>query len=133
MYTSNDLNTFRDAMYLLQRTLTLALVVALAGAFDPWSYFDGGDLGDIIIEKPNDVGLCPSLISMMDNLSADNTFKCQPLPSHVRGKVPEFCNFAAVDTVRGCRGAGNVTSCLGGALEVRDILQILAVILYYRG
>ena len=112
-------------MNFLQRTLTLALVVALAGAFDPWSYFDGGDLGDIVMEKPNDVGLCPSLISMMDNLSADNTFKCQPLPSHVKGKVPEFCNFAAVDTVRGCRGDSNVTSCLEGALEVRDTLLYL--------
>ena len=115
-------------MNFLQRTLALALVVALAGAFDPWSYFDG-NLADIGSEKTNDVGLCPSLISMMDSLSADNTFKCQPLPSHVNGKVPEFCNFAAVDTVRGCRGAENVTSCLGGALEVRDILQIIAEVL----
>ena len=62
--------------------------------------------------------LCSSLLHNLEVLAQDNTFNCQPLPSHVKGKIPEFCNFAAVDTVRGCRGENNVTECLSGALGV---------------
>ena len=106
-------------MSFLQRTLILAVVVSLVGAWDPWSYFDNseGENHMHVNEKGNE-SLCPTLFSLMEDLSVDNTFNCQPLPSHVKGKIPEFCNFAAVDTVRGCRRENNVTECLSGALGV---------------
>ena len=107
-------------MILLQGTMSLAVVVTLAAAWDPWAFFDGTESAGAVFTAGEAGGesLCPSLYSLMEDLATNNTFNCQPLPSSVDGKIPEFCNFAAVDTVRGCKGRGDVSACLAEALEV---------------
>ena len=140
-----DLNTFRDAMSLLQGALALAVVVTLVGA-------DGMELGSLVNWNPfsllygseeagegnsaisgateGDVeNLCTVLYDLMGHLATNNTFECQPLPSPLVGNMDEFCNFCAVDTVGYCKGKMNVPACLGDSLKVsitgkRNIAQL---------
>ena len=116
------MNTCRNNMN-AQVTATVATVVALSSAFDPWTYFDSNEDGmvDLLVNADGDEEsnrLCPLLYTLMDDLATNNTFNCQPLPSSQGREVADFCNYAGVSMLRGCRSVEDTPACLGNALEV---------------
>jgi len=70
--------------------------------------------------------LCSSLLHILEVLAQDNTANCQPMPSNVKGVIPDLCSKAAVEVVNNCKSQNGGSDCLRESRKALNSSELLS-------